>query len=195
MAESQTATPRKQAIKTVDGALIAQGIYKATFKDGTVFEADISKVTAEMQARFTQYGLKQKLDDSMAGAESVEEAIEEVKSTWDAIVAGNWTIRVAGEGVEGGLFARAYAKRHNVPLADAKAKIGGLVEKNVKANQELNKGKENAPEVTDRMVFNRLRDTMLERDAELATTYEALRAERAKKSKGKTSGVQISLEE
>lgn len=189
------AEAKKQSIKKVDGAALLTGVYKATFADGTVFEADVSKVSPEMQARFTQYGLKQKLDDSMAGADTIEDALEEVKSTWDAIVAGNWTIRVAGEGVEGGLFARAYAKRHDIPLADAKAKIGGLVEKNVAANAKLNEGKADAPEVTERMVFNRLRDTMLERDGQLASVYEALRAEKQKKAKAKTSGVQITLEE
>lgn len=189
------AEAKKQSIKKVDGAALLNGVYKATFSDGTVFEADLSTVKPEMRARFEQYGLKQKLDDSMAGADTVEEAIEEVKSTWAAIAAGNWTIRVAGEGVEGGLFARAYAKRHDIPLADAKGKIGGLVEKNVAANKELNANKPDAPEVTDRMVFNKLRDTMLERDEKLNTIYEELRAEKAKKAKSKPSGVQITLEE
>lgn len=188
------AEAKRSTLKKVDGAQLLKGIYSATFTDGTVFEADIAKVSDAMRTRFLQYGLKQKLDDSMAGCDTVEEALEEVKSTWDAIATGdgNWTIRVPGEGVEGGLFARAYAERHGIPLADAKAKIGGLVEKNLAANRELNKDKKDAPEITERMVFNRLRDVALERDADLASIYQKLKDAKAKKAT-KKSDMQIEL--
>jgi hypothetical protein len=184
--ENRIMAEKRTALKKVDGESILKGIYKAVFTDGTEFSADVSQVNDEMRARFLQYGLKQKLDDSMAGCDTVEEALDEVKSTWEAILKGNWTIRVAGEGVEGGLFARAYAERHGISLADAKAKIGGLVEKNLKANQERNAGKKDAPEITERMVFNRIRDVALERDADLSAIYNKLKEARAKKAKART---------
>jgi len=182
---------QKQSIKKVDGAAIAAGIYKATFSNGTVVECNLSDVPEAMVARFTQYGLKQKCDDSMAGAEDVEEAIEELKATWDSIVKGQWTMRVAGEGVEGGLFARAYSQRHGLSLADAKAKISGLVERNLGLNRAKAKDAEAAEKITERVVFNALRDAALDRDQELAGIYADLKAKKAGKVKAKA---QIEIE-
>lgn len=193
------AEAKRNALKKVDGEKIAAGVYHATFTDGTEFTADVRTVVPdfdgmpEMGKRFLIYGLKQKLDDSMAGVGSVEEAAEELNSTWDAITKGNWTLRVPGEGVEGGLFARAYAQRHNLGLGDAKAKISGLVEKNLKANQEARARKpkeQQGDEITERMIFNRLRDAALERDADLKRIYAELKEKRASK---KSSGSDLEI--
>jgi len=212
---------KRQALKKVDSEKMAQGIYSALFTDGTLFEADLrnlpvtvadGKVTAVLGAaydslppmvqRTLQYGIKQKLDDSMAGTETVEEAVEEIKSTWDAIAAGNWTIRVAGEGVEGGLFARAFAEFNNMSLADAKAKIGKLVEANLIANQKAVAGKKDKDgkqvEITERMVFNKLRDTAFERYPDLKAKYAELKEKRAAKAKAKpglVSSIEFNLPE
>jgi len=185
------------SLKTVDAALMATGVYFAKFTSGAEFKADIRTVPGlepgamwdgfdslpPMAQRTLCYGLKQKLDDSMAGVDNEEEAIEELKSTWEAILKGNWTSRVPGEGVEGGLFARAYAERHQISLADAKSKISGLVEKNLKANQERNPNPKKGEEITEKMVFNRIRDVALERDTELAKIYEALKAKKKQKKR------------
>lgn len=185
------AETKRQSIKTVDGEKLKLGIYLAKFKGGAEFVADLSQVNDEMKARFMQYGLKQKLDDAMAGADDEADAIAEVTSTWESIVKGQWTLRVAGEGVEGGLFARAYAERHGIPLSDAKAKIGALVEKNTAAN---NVGKtEEKDKVTERQVFNRLRDVALERDADLKAKYDELKAKKAAKTKEKGSNLSIEM--
>lgn len=201
------ADAKRQSLKKIDGAKMAAGVYHATFSNGTIFAADLRdlplafegegearKVTQtmgamydalpEMAQRTLQYGLKQKLDDSMAGAESVEEAIEEIQSTWAAIKAGNWTMRVAGEGVEGGLFARAYAELNGIPLADAKAKIAGLVQKNLAKAQakEQEKPEAERKEITERAIFNAIRLAALERTEGLAAKYEEIKAKRAKKS-------------
>lgn len=187
---------KRQSLKKVDGEKMANGIYFATFNGGTEFSADVRKILPdfdglpEMGKRVVAYGLKQKLDDSMAGAETETEAIEEVQSTWEAIEKGQWTIRVAGEGIEGGLFARAYHERHNITLGDAKAKIAALVEKNRNAN---NAGKPEKDHVTDRQVFNRLRDVALERDPELKAKYEALKAKKAAKQKERGSSISVDL--
>lgn len=188
-AAPEGAGKKRVSIKTVDAAKLEKGIYSAKFTDGTVVEcaiADIPESVREaMLAKFLSYGLKQKLDDSMAGAENVKTAIEELTSTWGAILKGGWVSRVPGEGVEGGLFARAYAKRHDMSLAESKEHIGKLVEKNLAANRAKYAGQDNAPEITDRMVFNRIRDTALERDADLAKIYEDLKNARKKKESGK----------
>lgn len=188
------AEAKRQQLKKVDAEKMAAGVYHAAFTDGTEFTADVRAILPDydnlpdMGKRVVQYGLKQKLDDSMAGVDTIAEATEELKSTWEAIVKGQWTIRVPGEGVEGGLFARAYAEFHGIPLSDAKAKISGLVEKNLKANQEAQarKPKGEQKEITERMIFNRLRDVALEKDAGLKAKYEELKAKRATREKART---------
>lgn len=213
---------KRQSLKQVDSEKMAQGIYSAKFTDGTLFEADlrdlplsdgegnlvkdadgnVQRIGAAYDAyplmvrRTLQYGLKQKLDDSQAGCETVEEAHEEVKSTWGAILENGWTIRVAGEGVEGGLFARAYSEFYAITLAEAKSRIGKLVEANLAANQKAVQGKKDKDgkqvEITERMVFNRLRDVAFEKHPDLKAKYDALKEKRAARAK-KGTGLSIDL--
>lgn len=200
---AEPAKKERNALKKVDAERMAQGVYSAIFSDGTEFSADLRTICPtyeqlpEMAQRTLCYGLKQKLDDSMAGVETVEEAVEEVQSTWQAIVEGHWTIRIPGEGVEGGLFARAYAQRHDVSLADAKAKIAAMVEKNLNANRDrltaAGKKKE-ADELSERSIFNVVRNVALERDTNLKAIYDDLREKKAKKA-SKKADVQIDLSE
>lgn len=178
---------KRTSLKKVDGERMAKGVYFAVFNSGTTFEADIRKVWPDFDAappmaqRVGIYGLKQKLDDSMAGVEDEAEAVEEVQSTWEAIVKGQWTLRVAGEGVEGGLFARAYAAFHKLSLSDAKAKIAELVEKNLAKNKAAITDEKQRESVTDRMVYNQLRNKALERYPEMNAIYEELKAKQKKK--------------
>lgn len=217
-ANKETTGNKRTSIKKVDAALMAQGIYQATFNNGTVVRCDIRDLPLvgedgkpvvdpdgkpvtwgagfdalpPMAKRTICYGWKQKLDDSMAGSDTEEEAIEEVKSTHEAIVKGEWTLRVAGEGIEGGLFARAFAEFSGKSLSDAKAQIAGLVTKNLEANQKAYAEKvaagtlKEAPEVTERMVFNRIRDALLEKHADLKAKYEELKSKKKQKGKEKT---------
>lgn len=187
------AETKRQSVKKVDGEKMAKGIYEATYSNGTVVTADIRAIWPEfdsapaMAQRVAIYGWKQKLDDAQAldAGSDVEEYIEELVSTRDAIIAGQWTMRVAGEGVEGGLFARAYAKHHGLALGEAKTKISGLVERNLAANQAKFAGNKEALEkITERAVFNRIRDTALERDAALKAVYDELKAAKGKKKVG-----------
>lgn len=178
---------KKQSVKKVDGEALQNGIYRAVFTNGTTVEVDGNSLPEEIKRKLFLYGLKQKLDDSMAleAGSPVEDYIEELVATRDSLVAGQWTMRVAGEGVEGGLFARAYAKHHGIALGEAKAKIAGLVERNLKANQEKFAGNKEALEkITERAVFNRIRDAALERDPALSGIYEELKAAKGKKKAG-----------
>lgn len=188
-----TQETKRQSVKKVDGEKLQAGIYSAAFSDGTVIEVSVDSFNADIQRKLMLYGLKQKLDDSMAleAGSDLADYQAELASTIEALKGGQWTMRVAGEGVEGGLFARAYAQRHEVSLADAKAKISGLVEKNLKANQELHAGNKKALEaITERSVFNRLRDAALARDSALSGIYEELKAKRAAK---KSPGVEMEI--
>lgn len=207
------AEAKRNTLKKVDGEKMAVGVYDAKFTDGRQFVADIRdlpKVDAEgkptgekfgadydalppMVKRTLSYGLKQKLDDAQAGCETIDEAYSELESTWQAIVAGNWTIRVAGEGVEGGLFQRAYAEVKGVSLADAKGAIEKLVAKNMTANLQAAKTEEEKAKITERRVFNSIRDAMLARNEDLAAKYKELQEKR--KARPKDSGLVIDTSE
>lgn len=193
------ATERQQ-IKKVDGEKKALGIYLATFvTSGTVVECDIRKIpglegydemlkTAPLAARLAMHGMVQKLDDSAAG-EDEPEAIEEIKATFEMLTKGDWTSRVQGEGIEGGMFARAWMQVKGVSLADAKTAIGQLVEKNFKANVDALKAAGKAKEaekLTEKQVYNAIRDAALARHLDLNEAYEALKAKRKVKAKAKT---------
>jgi hypothetical protein len=132
---------------------------------------------SEVQKGFIAYGVKQKLDDSMAGAADEAEAIEELESTIEALTKGKWTLRVAGEGGgdAGGLFARAFAKAKNISLADAKSKIAEVVAKNQAKN----------PEASEKALVNAIRTSLLQNDAAFSAAYESLQKERLAKTKTK----------
>lgn len=210
------AEAKRKQLKKVDGEQMVKGVYLATYEDGTTFRADLRDLPitngegqiigklggdydlfSPMVQRTLQYGIKQKLDDAIAGVDNVPEAIEEQQSTWDAILGNKWVTRVPGEGVEGGLFARAFAAWKNLSLSDAKAKISELVDRNLKANQEVQaaKPKEDQKEITERMVFNSLRDTYLKRNEALNKIYEDLKAKKAEKAKNRPSSIEITTDE
>lgn len=200
---------KRNTLKKVDGEQMLKGVYLAAFTDGTTFKADIRELPTvdgegkpdggsfgglfdalpPMAQRVMIYGLKQKLDDAQAGVDNVKDAVEELQSTWDAIKKNAWTLRVPGEGVEGGLFQRAYADWKGIPLSDAKAKISELVARNLKANQEAEQDEKKRADITERRVFNSLRDAMLGRYEPLAAKYKELQEKR--KSKPKESGLTI----
>lgn len=187
---------KRQSVKKINGEKLAAGIYEASFTNGTVVTVDSAEFSDEVKHKLFLYGLKQKLDDAMAldAGSPVEDYIDELTSTVEALKKGQWTMRVAGEGVEGGLFARAYAQRHGLSLADAKGKISALVERNLKANQEAYAGDAKVLEkITERSIFNRLRDAAIERDAELKRVYQELKDKRAAK-KAESAEMEITTE-
>ena len=189
---------KRRSIKKVSAEQLALGIYHATFEDAakTEVKADLRQLFASpdlyeglapMVKKTLQYGIKQKLDDSMADVEDVADAIAEVTSTWEAIVKGEWATRVPGEGVEGGLFAKAYAQWKNISLADAKAAISRIITKNLVANREKYKDdKKKLESITEKAVYVRVRLSTLERNADLNTVYEELKAKRKQRAATRT---------
>jgi hypothetical protein len=175
----------KQSIKKVSKDAMAAGVYRAEFTNGKAVEFPFASIFPEfpnmndVQKGFIAYGVKQKLDDSMAGAADIDEAIEELESTIEALNKGKWTLRVAGEGAgeAGGIFARAFAEARGLSLADAKSSIAEVVKK----NQEKNK------DASERAILNAVRVALLKQDAKFAEVYNRMQAERAAKSKGKIS--------
>lgn len=173
----------RSAIKKVDRDALANGVYKAVFASGKTVEYNFGALfpnlgeVSEVQRGFIVYGVKQKLDDSMAGAADEKEAIEELESTIAALNQGKWTLRVAGEGggAEGGLFARAYAEVKGMSLADAKAKIADVVKKNQADN----------PKASERAILNGIRATYLQSNQQFKDVYTRMQNERAAKVSSK----------
>lgn len=173
----------KASIKKVDRELLVKGIYQATFASGKVVAYDFNPLfpnlgeLSDVQRGFIVYGVKQKLDDSMAGAADEKEAVEELESTIGALQQGKWTLRVAGEGggEAGGLFARAYAEHKGLSLADAKAKIADVVKKNSAAN----------PKASERSVVNGIRASYLAGNEQFAAIYQRMQQERQTKTSSK----------
>lgn len=184
----------RQSIKKVDAELKLAGVYKATFVSGAVVQFDIRSITHPPEfagfdfdklppiiQRLAVHGMTQKLDDSAAG-EDEPEAIEEIGATAEMLAKGEWTSRVAGDGIEGGIFARAWMQVKGVSLADAKAAIGALVASNHAANVEALKAAGNTKEaekLTEKQVFVAIRKAALARNPELAAAYKALQDKRS----------------
>lgn len=173
----------KQSIKKVSKDQLVSGIYEATFTNGKVVSFNFGELFSdfpnlpEVPKQGIVYGFKQKLDDSMAGAADVDEAIEELESTIEALGKGKWTLRVAGEGAAeaGGLFVKAFSQARGISLADAKTTLADVVKK----NQEKNK------DASERAIINAIRAQLLQSDANFAKAYQELQLARQSKAKGK----------
>lgn len=173
----------KNSIKTVSKEALINGIYRAEFADKRVIEFDIAAVFPgfagmnEVQKQFIRYGVKQKLDDSIADADGdIDVAVEDMQSTIDAIMSGKWTIRVAGEGGEsGGLFAKALAQWKNISLGDAKALVTNMIEANL---AKLNAGKPEDQHVTEKAVASALRNSLKASQPGFASAYAELQSKR-----------------
>lgn len=178
----------RQSIKKVNAEKLAGGIYSALFTDGKSIEFDVRAHVpgfdelSEMGKKLLMYGVKQKLDDSMADADGdVKVAQEELQSTIDVINAGQWTTRIAGSGETGGLFARALAQSQGITLGQAKEKIALLVEKNKAKNADA----------SERAVVNAIRQQLYVSNTAFKTAYDELKAKRENKVSSK---IQVDLE-
>lgn len=173
----------KNSIKKVNKEALIQGKYRAEFTDGRVIEFDMRTVfpnfdeLPEVAKQFVRYGVKQKLDDSIADADGdVDVAVEDMQSTIDAIMAGKWTIRIAGEGGEsGGLFAKALAAWKNISLGEAKALVTSMVETNL---AKLNAGKAEKDQISEKAVVSALRNSLKASQPAFASAYAELQSKR-----------------
>lgn len=76
------------------------------FVNGTVLEYEIADLDMDITHRLALHGLSQKLGDSYAGAETVDEAVGTVKTLWDQLLSGVWATRAA----RGGIWVEALAR-------------------------------------------------------------------------------------
>lgn len=61
---------------------------------------DLGALSSDIVARLIEHGLKQKVADAASGAETEAEASAAMQQAADAILAGDWTSRRAGDGVD-----------------------------------------------------------------------------------------------
>lgn len=67
------------------------------FSNGTVKELDAELLTGDVRAATLRYGVKERMRDAYAGAESVDIAIGALEARWSAMLDGVWSERVPGE--------------------------------------------------------------------------------------------------
>lgn len=80
---------------------------------------DVTKLSPEIIAKLAMHGLHQKVADSAAGATNETEAVAAMQKAIDALLAGDWSSRGAGDGVD----ERTRVAR-SVVFAALKAKFG-----------------------------------------------------------------------
>lgn len=61
---------------------------------------DVAKLSSDIVGKLAMHGLQQKIADAAAGAKSADEASAAMNKAIDALVAGAWSSRGTGEGVD-----------------------------------------------------------------------------------------------
>lgn len=85
--ETEVKRPRKLS-KSIEGKVLT--ITEA--KTGEVLKFNLDEAHEGVQVNIAMYGLSQKLGDAAAGLEG-QEAVDSIKSVWDALVKGEWSTR------------------------------------------------------------------------------------------------------
>lgn len=102
------------------------------FTDGRTLSMSVSELTDELKTRAAMHGVSQKVGDSYAGAESVDEAYDAANSTIEALKKGEWSTRVAGEGgVRGTMLVEALyraTKHEGRTMDDCEALVADMDE-------------------------------------------------------------------
>lgn len=109
----------KVATKAIDGMTLT-----VTFTNGQSLICDGKALDESIWARLAMHGLSQKVGDSYASAESVDEAFAAAQATWDGLLSGDWATRSGG-----GILAEALAKVTGKDLVECIAAIRKLDDK------------------------------------------------------------------
>lgn len=91
----------------------AEGVTFA-FANGEIEDVLIGRFSEEIIGRLAIHGLSQKLGDSYAGVETVEEAVVNVKTLITQLSDGAWAVKVS----TGGRLAEALARASGKALAE-----------------------------------------------------------------------------
>lgn len=114
----------KKAKKAVEGSILT-----INFANDEIVAVDFNTLPQEIKLQLALHGLSQKVGDSYASAESVDDAVKAAKRVVEDLTAGNWSVRKAGEGApRTTLLAEALARIANRTLEEAVEVIEELSE-------------------------------------------------------------------
>jgi len=105
-----------------------KNIVTFNFTDGRKLVADIGYFDEEMIYRLACHGVAQKMGDSYAGAETVDEAYMAAKGVLDQLSAGIWATKAS----RGGIWVEALARVLQIPFEEALEKWEKLDEAKMK---------------------------------------------------------------
>lgn len=121
------------AVKKVNATVTGTSI-QLEFADGEVQVFDLATLGDDMKTALLVHGGKQKIVDSFSGVKELAACRDRSAGVWEALTAGKWTTRVAGEGGPRiTLLAEAIAKVQGLSVEDAREKIELLDEDTRKA--------------------------------------------------------------
>lgn len=106
-----------------------------TFAHGSVVEVNNSDFSEETLAKFLQYGIKQKLQDSYSGQKDSKEAEEALKALIERLKNGEWTAARASSGSASGVtkLVTAVVNLSGKTVAEVQAIIDALDDAQIKA--------------------------------------------------------------
>lgn len=92
------------------------------FTNKKTVTVDFTKLPANIAAAAMRHGISQKVGDSFASSESVDDAEAAARETLAQLMAGDWNTRTSGSGV----LAEAVARVQKVPVDKAQAIIAKM---------------------------------------------------------------------
>lgn len=102
------------------------GDVRFEFANGNSLTINVSEVIDSIKNQVIAHGLLQKIGDSYAGAESVEEAYESAAETLEMVKKGEWRAARTGVGLGSGDLAKALAVVTSKTEDECRAVIAGL---------------------------------------------------------------------
>lgn len=124
----------KKATVTVEGGIL---VWKFADVNETEVRIDPEVFSGDIQQQAIMHGLKQKLSDSYAGAESAAAAVGRFNEVLSVLKSGMWN---AGRSASGGIWVEALARAQGVDVEEARAvwvKLSDDQQKDVKAHKDV----------------------------------------------------------
>ena len=126
----------KKVTTKVEGNLL-----NLSFAHGEELSLSANDLPNEMKSACLMHGLKQKVCDSFSGVTDPAECLAKAKGVFEALSAGNWTGRVAGEGgARVTQLARALSQVAKMELQEAVDMVAEMdddTKKSLNANAEI----------------------------------------------------------
>ena len=133
----------KKATKSIEAQVLT-----IKFANDTVLVVRLTDIPEATIGQLAMHGLSQKIGDSYAGADSIDEASTAAGRVAEDLKAGNWSVRVAGSGAPRvTLLAEALAKLTNNSMEDSLEAVNELNDDQKKALRKDDRVKEAIAEI------------------------------------------------